>query len=362
MLEGMVDMRPGRADFLRLTPLVAALIGAYLCFIHHHYIGMVLYIISGIAGSYALGSGRDYWNFAQRTKVNIFPVGMFVIALLVARYDESVLWDFDSNIPLFFYPLGLLVLGVTLYTGIRKPQSPLFLVSFVILSILTAAFTVLLMVENITSILQGRLISVSIGVVILLLGFLRRRTAQLPDHVWERNYFAEQERRTSYSTNFSSGQTYEENHFWEDPSFFGDDNQSDSEQEESYSYVRQLEQERQRKGYKPGWLYYRCRDTGLLDIYNDLIDSGEIKRESQRSQNESQSKNYNEQKRESSSPYDILGIRPGASREEIKAAYREQIKLYHPDKVASLGEELRNVANRMSASITGAYRTLIPNG
>ena len=30
-------------------------------------------------------------------------------------------------------------------------------------------------------------------------------------------------------------------------------------------------------------------------------------------------------------PYEVLGIKEGASVEEIKAAYREQVKKYHPD-------------------------------
>ena len=30
-------------------------------------------------------------------------------------------------------------------------------------------------------------------------------------------------------------------------------------------------------------------------------------------------------------PYEVLGLKPGATQDEIKAAYRKLIKQYHPD-------------------------------
>lgn len=58
-------------------------------------------------------------------------------------------------------------------------------------------------------------------------------------------------------------------------------------------------------------------------------------------------------------PYAVLGVRRGASREEISRAYREQMKLYHPDRVAGLGDELQQVAHRRSVEIQQAYESLI---
>jgi uncharacterized membrane protein YkvA (DUF1232 family) len=60
-------------------------------------------------------------------------------------------------------------------------------------------------------------------------------------------------------------------------------------------------------------------------------------------------------------PYAVLGLRPGASSEEVTRAYREQMKLYHPDRVSGLGEELQRVANDKTIEIQRAYEALQPS-
>jgi DnaJ like chaperone protein len=57
-------------------------------------------------------------------------------------------------------------------------------------------------------------------------------------------------------------------------------------------------------------------------------------------------------------PWEVLGVERGASREEITRAYRERLKEYHPDRVAQLGTELREVAHRKTVEIRRAYETL----
>lgn len=57
-------------------------------------------------------------------------------------------------------------------------------------------------------------------------------------------------------------------------------------------------------------------------------------------------------------PYAVLGVKRGASREELTHAYREQMKLYHPDRVAELGEELQRVAHQKTIEIQRAYEEL----
>jgi preprotein translocase subunit Sec63 len=58
-------------------------------------------------------------------------------------------------------------------------------------------------------------------------------------------------------------------------------------------------------------------------------------------------------------PYSVLRVNRGATRDEIKAAYRREIAQYHPDKVAQLGSELRELANEKSKQINEAYSTLM---
>lgn len=57
-------------------------------------------------------------------------------------------------------------------------------------------------------------------------------------------------------------------------------------------------------------------------------------------------------------PHAVLGIAPGASADEISRAYREQMKLYHPDRVADLGPEIQRVAHEKTLAIQRAYEEL----
>ena len=56
--------------------------------------------------------------------------------------------------------------------------------------------------------------------------------------------------------------------------------------------------------------------------------------------------------------YRILGLQPSATIDEVKAAYKRHAQQHHPDKVASLGQELRDLAAAKSAEINGAYEAI----
>jgi uncharacterized membrane protein YkvA (DUF1232 family) len=60
----------------------------------------------------------------------------------------------------------------------------------------------------------------------------------------------------------------------------------------------------------------------------------------------------------SKSPHQVLGVRPGASPEEIKRAYMRLANQYHPDKVQHLGEEFRMLAEERFKEIQAAYQKL----
>lgn len=59
-------------------------------------------------------------------------------------------------------------------------------------------------------------------------------------------------------------------------------------------------------------------------------------------------------------PFVILGVRPGASQEDIRAAYHALAKTYHPDRYASaeLPGEVREYLASMARRINAAYAAL----
>jgi DnaJ-class molecular chaperone len=51
--------------------------------------------------------------------------------------------------------------------------------------------------------------------------------------------------------------------------------------------------------------------------------------------------------------YALLGVRPGAPRDEVRSAYRRLVRSYHPDTAARGGS-----AERLGA-VVAAYRTVV---
>lgn len=54
--------------------------------------------------------------------------------------------------------------------------------------------------------------------------------------------------------------------------------------------------------------------------------------------------------------HEVLNLSPNATAEEIRDMYEALMREYHPDKVAGLGHELRELAEGKSKEIAVAYR------
>jgi curved DNA-binding protein CbpA len=57
--------------------------------------------------------------------------------------------------------------------------------------------------------------------------------------------------------------------------------------------------------------------------------------------------------------YDVLGVSLSSSLKEIRTAYRNRIKMYHPDKFAGQSPEIRQWAEEMSKAVNLAYEALV---
>jgi len=54
----------------------------------------------------------------------------------------------------------------------------------------------------------------------------------------------------------------------------------------------------------------------------------------------------------------VLGLPPDATADDIRQAYRERVKEYHPDRVSHLGPKLRELAEREMKEINDAFEQL----
>jgi DnaJ like chaperone protein len=62
--------------------------------------------------------------------------------------------------------------------------------------------------------------------------------------------------------------------------------------------------------------------------------------------------------KDTGSAYKILEVSPDATDDEIKKAYRELAKKYHPDKVSHLGNDVRMAAEEKFTKLNAAYEAV----
>jgi DnaJ like chaperone protein len=56
--------------------------------------------------------------------------------------------------------------------------------------------------------------------------------------------------------------------------------------------------------------------------------------------------------------YNTLGLTSAATPEQVRSAFREKAKEYHPDKVAHMAPEFREVGERKMKEINEAYERI----
>lgn len=61
----------------------------------------------------------------------------------------------------------------------------------------------------------------------------------------------------------------------------------------------------------------------------------------------------------SDAPHEVLGVEPEATQAEVRQAYQELMRKYHPDRVANAADELRALAEKRSKQINAAYEVMM---
>lgn len=106
-------------------------------------------------------------------------------------------------------------------------------------------------------------------------------------------------------------------------------------------------------------------DSNIFDDEDEelkrIIDNLDKKKSN--SNNNSTNNDGNYSKRETftstnKSIYDTIGVKNNSSKEEIYVAYKNLLKQYHPDKVASLGKEIQEVAISKTKEINSAFQQI----
>ncbi len=120
------------------------------------------------------------------------------------------------------------------------------------------------------------------------------------------------------------------------------------------------------------WVVYYLLRYNKLPDFNLFRKAGykrpfqnktEQKQQFQSQENTNSSKKTQQQRRQTArQPFEILGVSPDATKEQIQTAYKAAVKKYHPDKLSHLGEEFARLANKKFLEIQNAYDELMKKG
>lgn len=99
------------------------------------------------------------------------------------------------------------------------------------------------------------------------------------------------------------------------------------------------------------------RALEFANLWNEAFSSPDGERQKS-SRNKTQGQSHTEEYINGKPARQVLGVPPGASIEQVNAAYREKAKQYHPDRVEGLGPELKALADEKMKEVNAAYAAL----
>ena len=112
------------------------------------------------------------------------------------------------------------------------------------------------------------------------------------------------------------------------------------------------------------YILYRYRK--MIDAVHSAINGADPRRPDSNSaggkpgghSSDKKDKNNREESARPGDPFLVLGVKRGASKNEIRTAFRQLAAQYHPDKVSHLGPELRELAHQKMIEIQKAYEQI----
>lgn len=99
------------------------------------------------------------------------------------------------------------------------------------------------------------------------------------------------------------------------------------------------------------YIVYRYRK--LVQAINDATER--VRPQKQKTERREEQQTQSSQNSTALDPFETLGLKRGASKDEVKEAYRRLVAQYHPDKVNHLGPELKDLAHKKMLEIQKAY-------